>query len=182
MKKTLQNLKIMAIALGLTAVTGCASLTAVDPMTHKELNTLVRDNVIKMVQQPRASKVLGNGKTIKIELLDMKNNTRTYMNREWDILKNNLEEVFMNYETVEFYNWDDRSRGQDSIHKIDQGGFVKADQQKQSGEQYGADYNIQVTINEIQVNKRDKEYSMLIKWYERETQRAIAATSVYFEK
>jgi len=170
------------MALGLATITGCASLTAVDPMSNKELDTLVLDNVLKMVKQPKAARVLSSGKPIKIELLDMKNGTRAFMNREWDAIKNNLEEVFMNYENVEFYNIGDRRSGQKSINTMNSEGLVKATQQKRTGEQEGADYNIQVTITETQVNKNDKEYRMMIKWYDRESQRPIAATSVYFEK
>jgi len=174
--------QMVLMALGLGIITGCASLTAVDPMTNKELDTLVRDNVEKMVKQPRASKVLKSEELIKIELLDMKNNTRAFMNREWDTIKNNLEEVFMNYENVEFYNMSDRRAGQKSINEMNDEGLIKTTQQKTAGEQEGADYNIQVTISETQVNKDDKEYRMLIKWYNRESQRPVAATSVYFEK
>lgn len=178
----IKKLKQILMVLGLTVVTGCASLTAVDPMSNKELDTLVKDTIMKMVKQPRAARILTNGKISKIELLDMKNNTRAYMNREWDAIKNNLEEVFMNYENIEFYNVGDRRLGQKSINTLNSEGLIKAEQQKAAGEQEGADYNIQVTINETQVNKDDKEYRMLVKWYDRETQKPIAAASVYFEK
>ena len=180
--KFLKRLKSIVVFAGLATITGCTSLTAVDPMSNQELDKLVHDNVVKMVQQPRAKRVLNSGKLIKIELLDMKNNTRAYMNREWDAIKSNLEEIFMNYENVEFYNIGDRRRGQKSINTMNAEGLVKANQQKTAGEQEGADYNIQVTINETQVNEDVKEYRMMVKWYERESQRPIAATSVYFQK
>ena len=153
----------LVIILGVAIVTGCTSLTAVDPMSNKELDTLVHDNVVKMVKQGKARRVLNSGKIIKIELLDMKNNTRAYMNREWDAIKSNLEEIFMNYENVEFYNIGDRRSGQKSINTMNSEGLIKANQQKLSGEQEGADYNIQVTINETQVNEDVKEYRMMIK-------------------
>ena len=177
-----KNFRDLLISTTLIVISSCTSLTAVDPMSNRELDTLVKDNVLKMVKQPRASRILNNNSIVKIELLDMKNNTRAYMNREWDAIKNILEEVFMNYENVEFYNVGDRRSGQKSINTLNTEGFIKATQQKSTGEQEGSDYNIQVTINETQLNKNDKEYRMMIKWYDRESQKPIAATSVYFKK
>lgn len=177
-----QKINLIITGLGLALITGCTSLTPIDPMSNQELDTLIKDNVLKMIQQPRAKRLLSNANIIKIELLEMKNNTRSYMNREWDAIKNSLEEIFINYENVEFYNISDRRKGQKSINTINSEGLVKATQQNLVGEQQGTKYNIQVTINETQVNKRDKEYRMMIKWYERETQKPIAATSVYFKQ
>ena len=181
-KEIVVLVRLIVVCVAALAFSGCQSLTPIDPMSNRELDALVHDNVIKMVKQPRASSVLNNNDVVKIELLPMKNNTRSYMNREWDTIKNTLEEVFLNYPNVEFYNVGDRRAGQQSINELNSEGLIKASQQKKAGEQFGSDYNIQVTISETQVNKEQTEYRMLIKWYERETQRPIAATSVYFEK
>lgn len=181
-KEFMKFVSLVVIVLSAIVMSGCQSLQAIDPMSNRELDALVRDNVVKMVKQPRASSVLNNNNLVKVELLPMKNNTRSYMNREWDTIKNTLEEVFLNYPNVEFYNVGDRRAGQQSINELNGEGLIKASQQKKAGEQFGSDYNIQVTISETQLNKEQSEYRMLIKWYERETQRPIAATSVYFEK
>ena len=178
MKKVFITVSFCAIAF----INGCTSLTAVDTMSNEELDKLVHDNVMKMVAQPKARRLLNSSRRIKIELLNLRNNTRSYMNREWDAIKSNLEEVFMNYENVEFYNLDDRRTGQKSINELASEGLIKAEQQKLAGEQEGADYNIQVTINETQINSSRKQYRMMVRWYERESQRPVASASVYFTK
>jgi competence protein ComGC len=181
MKKTrIINIAILCL-LTITFV-GCKSLTTIDPMSNEEIDRLVANTVKKLVVTPRAKKLFASNKTVKIELLNLKNNTRTYMNREWETIKANLEELFINYENVEFYNADDRRRGQKSINELQSEGLIKTSQQKKTGEQEGADYNIQVTITETQLTEKEKQYRLIIRWYNRETQRPVSISSVYFTK
>ena len=173
----------LLIAILLCLLCSCASkITIVDPLKNEEIDQMVVGAVQKMVNNPRAQKHLATKEEVDVELLPLRNRTRNYMKSEWDAIKSGIEEVFGNYSNVYFYDMANRESGQKSINQMQAKGLVKATDQKEAGEQVGADDNIQVTLTESKISKSKVQYRFIIKWYDRQSQRPYGSTSVYFTK
>ena len=178
-----RTFSIITIMMGMLLLNSCQGTTrGADALSNAELETLVSGPIRKMINSPRAKKHLQSGKTLKIELLDVNNKTNYSMDKEAAIIHGVLEELFINYENVEFYSMADRLAGNDSINQQNSAGLIRATDQKQAGEQIGADDNIQVTITSTTAKADEEEFRLMLKWYDRESQRPIGKTSIYITK